>query len=83
MITAHDRAKDLRRAANRLRSAIEPGAQRPDYDVVAAAGEIAETLGILKNVMRLLDDRFRAQPDKPAEFLRLASFYTDYHKVMR
>lgn len=88
IIGAHERAKDMRRAANRLRTECEPGAERPAYDLAAALGEIAETLGIIHNTLRLLDDadlgsHLGVGPERREEFARMLEFYRRYHEVMR
>lgn len=82
LIGAHARAKQLRSAANRLRWECEPDAGNPTYDLVAALGEIAETLAIIRQITRLLD-RADLPTQTRIEFSRLLMFYAEYHEVAR
>ena len=90
---AHGRAQDMRRAANRLRWEVEAALPSPAsgdepfkaYERPSAVGEIAETMGILANIMRLLDERM---PDEQRRVLtddlrRSLLFYREYHEVGR
>lgn len=83
VIGAHERAKQARRAVNRLRSECEPDARRPAYDLAAALGEIAETTAILRQTVMLIDDALPAEHPAREEFARLLPFYAEYHTVMR
>lgn len=85
------RAKEARAALNRLRwevdYAIDQG-RAPS----AATGDLAEAVGIMTNIMRVLAAALPEQPTNELEellgsararFLEQAKFYTDYHKVGR
>jgi hypothetical protein len=89
VIGACERAKQVRQAAVRLRRECEPDAQRPAYDLAAAAHEIAETLAVLRRTVELIDE---ALPDERSplggqtlreQFAADLAFYADLHRVMR
>lgn len=83
------RAADLRRAANRLRWEIDyalDNGRHGGHDetgVSNALGDIAEALGILRQIAGALDARFPPGHPERASFAHLSQFYAGYHHTPR
>jgi hypothetical protein len=101
IIGVEERAIAAKNALNRLRWEIDWVVERTargekvlsNDDVYPALGDIAEALGIMSNIVMILDDMLprEARPDTiddvfglPRDrFAASARYYADYHKVGR
>lgn len=79
------RAAELRRAANRLRWEVDYalGEGRDELGISNALSDVAEALGILRQVADALDRHYPPGHPERAMFAHLSQYYAGYHKTAR
>lgn len=92
MIGPVPRAKQLSAAARRFRREVNyalgrlPGLQRPTrpHEVDETVGEIAETLAILRHVLKTVEaERGHADPGARTRLRNELTIWTDFYEVAR